>query len=301
MTEGKSPGGGRPRVSVGLPVYNGERFLCDAIDSVLAQDLDGLEVVVCDNASTDRTGEICRDYAARDPRIRYHRSEVNIGGPANFRRAFHLARGEYFKWAAHDDWCDPRFLGCCVEVLDANPEVVLCHTQVTQVDEAGDPLVVNFRPLDVRSPGPEERFRKVIWSPSAVYPIYGVIRTEALRRSHLFRSHSGADRILIAELSLLGQIWQVPEPLFFDSNTVSAREARRPSFFDSSRRDRPPFKHWQVCAGHLAVVMRSTELTSRQKLNLARSVLERYAVKDARLMLADIKQAGRIILARDWS
>ena len=290
-----------PRLSIGLPVYNAERLLPRALDSLLAQQFQDFELIISDNASSDGTRQMCAEYAAKDARIRYVRNDRNVGVFPNFNNVVKLARGEYFKWAAHDDWCDPRFLGCCVEVLDANPGVVLCHTQVTQVDEAGDPLVVNFRPLDVRSPGPEERFRKVIWSPSAVYPIYGVIRTEALRRSHLFRSHSGADRILIAELSLLGQIWQVPEPLFFDSNTVSAREARRPSFFDSSRRDRPPFKHWQVCAGHLAVVMRSTELTSRQKLNLARSVLERYAVKDARLMLADIKQAGRIILARDWS
>ena len=117
-----------PRVSIGLPVYNGERFLARAIDSLLAQDFVDFELVISDNASTDGTGEISRDYAARDPRIRYHRNERNIGAVGNFNRTLDLASGEYFKWAAHDDWCAPQFLGRCVEVLDDDPSTVLCFT-----------------------------------------------------------------------------------------------------------------------------------------------------------------------------
>jgi glycosyltransferase involved in cell wall biosynthesis len=290
-----------PRVSIALPVRNGERLLPRALDSLLAQDFEDFELIICDNASSDGTRELCLDYGAKDRRIRYVRGERNIGVMPNFNRALDFARGEYFKWAAHDDWCDPRFLGRCVEVLDANPAVVLCTTQTTQIDELGNPLVVNFRPLDLRSPDPSERFKKVLWSPPAVYPIYGVSRTSALRRSGLFRSHSGADRIMIAELSLLGQIWQVPEPLFFDQNTVSARHDRRPTFFDAANRNLPPFKHWRVLSGHLEVLARSSELTPRQKLGLARHVIARYGIKDGRMLLADFGQAGRIILAGDWS
>lgn len=292
---------GMPRVSVALPVYNGERLLPRALDSLLAQDFEEFELIICDNASTDGTAELCLAYAAKDPRIRYVRNERNIGVFPNFNKVVELARGEYFKWAAHDDWCDPRFLGRCVEVLDRRPEVAVCVTQATQVDEQGSPLVVNFRPLDLRSSDPAERFKTVLWSPAAVYPIYGVIRTSVLRRSRLFRSHSGADRIIIAELSLLGQIWQVSEPLFFDTNAVSARHDRRPAFFDAANRNRPPFKHWQVLIGHLAVLMRSSELTPGQKLELARHVVARYGIKDGRMLLADVRQAGRIILGGDWS
>lgn len=292
---------GVPRVSVALPVYNGERLLPRALDSLLAQDFEEFELIICDNASTDGTAELCLAYAAKDPRIRYVRNERNIGVFPNFNKVVELARGEYFKWAAHDDWCDPRFLGRCVQILDRRPEVALCVTQATQVDEQGSPLVVNFRPLDLRSSDPAERFRTVLWSPAAVYPIYGVIRTSVLRRSRLFRSHSGADRIIIAELSLLGQIWQVPEPLFFDTNAVSARHDRRPAFFDAANRNRPPFKHWQVLIGHLAVLMRSSELSPGQKLELARHVVARYGIKNGRMLLADVRQAGRIILGGDWS
>ena len=77
--------------------------------------------------------------------------------------------------------------------------MVLCHAKATRVDEAGDTLVVDLDPLDVRSSDPAERFRQVLWSLRAIYPIYGVIRTEALRRTQLFCSHSGSDRILLAE------------------------------------------------------------------------------------------------------
>ena len=98
-----------PRVSLGFPVYNGERYLAAALDSLLGQTFRDLEVVICDNASTDRTAELCAAYAARDARVRYHRNPTNLGAAPNFNRTFELSRGEYFKWAAHDDVCAPTF------------------------------------------------------------------------------------------------------------------------------------------------------------------------------------------------
>ena len=125
--------------------------------------------------------------------------------------------------------------------------MVLCHAKATRVDEANDTLVVDLDPLDVRSSDPAEQFRQVLWSLRAIYPIYGVIR-EALRRTQLFRSHSGSDRILLAELSLLGQLYQIPELLLYERETLSSRSNQRPSFFDTSNKDRPPFKHWRLCS-----------------------------------------------------
>jgi glycosyltransferase involved in cell wall biosynthesis len=292
--------GARPRLTIGLPIYNGEQLLPQAIESLLTQKYDDFEVVISDNASVDGTPELCAAYAAQDPRIRYVRNERNLGSIPNFNKLVGLARGEYFKWAAHDDWCEPEFVGRCVEVLDADPGVVLCHAKAIRVDEAGDTLVVDLDPLDVRSPDPAERFRQVLWSLKAIYPIYGVIRTEALRRTQLFRSHSGSDRILLAELSLLGQLYQIPELLLYERETLSSRSNRKPSFFDAANKDRPPFKHWRLCSGHIGVVLRSGQLTPAQKADLVRSILARFAIRDGRLMLADVKQAGHIVLAGDW-
>ena len=99
-----------PRVSIGLPVYYGEQFLTEALDAILTQTFDDFEVIICDNASTDRTAEISQAYAARDPRISYRRNRVNVGAMRNFNLAFRLSRGAYFKWWAADDLCMPTFL-----------------------------------------------------------------------------------------------------------------------------------------------------------------------------------------------
>src|SRR5262245_20089689 len=99
-----------PRVSVGIPVRNGQRFLADALDSLLAQTFTDFEIIVCDNASTDRTEQICRRYLARDPRVRYHRNARDIGPAANHNVGFQMSRGEYFRWHAHDDMVAPEYL-----------------------------------------------------------------------------------------------------------------------------------------------------------------------------------------------
>ena len=118
-----------PKVSIGLPVYNGEPFLSETIDAILAQTFKDFELIICDNASTDDTERICRRYAARDKRISYYRQHHNIGAAGNFNRVFNLSSGEYFKWAAHDDLIAPEYLARCVEILERDRSVVLCHSR----------------------------------------------------------------------------------------------------------------------------------------------------------------------------
>jgi len=124
-----------PLVSVGLYVYNGERFLEEALDSILNQTFTDFELIISDNASTDRTGEIAEGYAKRDDRIRYYRSEKNMGGGWNMRRVYELATGKYFKWAAADDLLEPDFLRRCVEILESDPGCVVAQASTKQVDE----------------------------------------------------------------------------------------------------------------------------------------------------------------------
>ena len=147
-----------PRVCIGLPVYNGERFLAGAIASILAQTYTDFELIICDNASTDRTGEICRGFARKDARVRYHRQPRNLGATANFNHCFELASGAYFKWAADGDVLEPRFLEACVEALDDDPGAVLSQSLVKVVDEA-DRLVeiYDHSAYGTSSPRPSER------------------------------------------------------------------------------------------------------------------------------------------------
>src|SRR6476646_2411498 len=127
-----------PKVAIGLPVYNGAKYVAEAIESVLAQTYGDLELVISDNASTDATEEICRDYTARDSRVRYARAEQNGGAAWNFNRTFELSRGEYFKWLAHDDAIGPQYLARCLAVLDRDPGVVLCHTRTGIINGQGE-------------------------------------------------------------------------------------------------------------------------------------------------------------------
>ena len=127
-----------PKVSIGMPVYNGDRYLGSAVESLLAQTFGDFSIVIVDNASTDGTEAIGREFAKRDRRVRYHRNPENIGGGPNFNRAFDMANdAPYFKWAAHDDLHAPDFLAECVAVLDRRSDVVLCHCETEHIDENG--------------------------------------------------------------------------------------------------------------------------------------------------------------------
>jgi len=204
----------RPRLSIGLPVFNGELLIRDALDSILGQTFTDFELIISDNGSHDRTEEICRSCAAKDSRIRYLRNDVNKGVVWNFNRVFEIATGEYFKWVTHDDVYRPTFLERCIEYLDQNPDTVMVYTKTTDIDING--LVIEDRHWDLRenSPFPWERFRHLICNEHSCFQIFAVIRSQALRKTQLHGSYYGSDRVLLAELSLLGPFYEVPEDLF---------------------------------------------------------------------------------------
>jgi glycosyltransferase involved in cell wall biosynthesis len=205
-----------PRVSIGLPVYNGAGFLPASLDSVLGQDFDDFELILSDNASSDDTEGICRDYAARERRIRYVRNERNLGAAANYNQCVRLATAPYFKWAAHDDLLAPSYLRRCVETLDSvSPDVVLCYPRTEIIDAQGRVVRPYEDDMDLREPTPHERLRHFIWSWSLCNAQFGVIRTEMLRRTRLIQPYIGSDVTLIGELALLGRFCEIAESLFF--------------------------------------------------------------------------------------
>jgi hypothetical protein len=207
--------GALPRVSIGLPVYNAERYLAECLDGLLAQDHADFELIISDNASTDRTWEICRRYAAADPRIRLYRSPVNRGGHANFAWVVKLARGELFKWVAYDDVCLPSYVSSCVAALDAaGPETILAYPRTILIDEAGRTIGPYADRLDLRDPRPWRRVAGVARHVSLCHAHFGVFRTVALRRTGLIRPYVSSDYTLLAEVARLGRIHEVDRPLF---------------------------------------------------------------------------------------
>jgi Glycosyl transferase family 2 len=203
-----------PKVSIGLAVFNGERYIQEALDSILTQTFTDFEVIIADNASTDRTGEICQDYAAKDSRFHYHRNPTNIGGINNENLTVHLAQGQYFRLAAYDDILAPDLLQECVQVLDSHPEIVLCYSRTVVIDAQGDRGATIDQSL-ATSPDAKQRFYQIASSEHTCEASYALIRAEALRKTELQPNYPESDFGLLCELGLQGQFHQLSTPLFY--------------------------------------------------------------------------------------
>ena len=204
-----------PKVSLGLPVYNGENYLEEAIQTALDQTYTDFELIISDNASTDRTQAICERFAAQDKRIRYYREETNYGAAWNFNRVLELAQGKYFKWIAHDDTIAPQFLEQCVSVLEEDESVVLSYPKVKMIDEKGQ-FIQNYNvKLNSDSAKVHERYKDLLLAWSLCYEIFGVIRTAALIENEGMPDYGHGDGVLLARLGLMGRFQEVPERLFF--------------------------------------------------------------------------------------
>ena len=204
-----------PRISIGVPVYNGERFLKEALESLLAQTYADFEVVISDNASADGTAEICQAYAAMDRRVRYFRNAKNLGANKNFNHVFLLSTAKYFKWASADDVCAPEHLERCIEILDRDSTAVLAHPRTRFVDEDGLQIEMEDAGWDLPSELAYDRLRYVIFAGHWANAQYGLIRVDALSKTRLIPSYPGGDYRLLGELSLLGKFIQIPDYLFF--------------------------------------------------------------------------------------
>lgn len=204
-----------PLVTVGMPVYNCERHLSQAIDSVLAQSLTDFELIVSDNASTDATASIVQRYMQRDSRIRYQRFDENQGAPANWNAVALAARGRYLKWLAGTDEMAPNLLEECVRTLETRPDVVLVFGRTRWMDDQGRSLDVCDRDFAVLGDSPAERFGQQARDLSVNNQFNaGVIRADALRKTRLLDTFPTADLVLMAELALHGNLVLLPQVLF---------------------------------------------------------------------------------------
>lgn len=202
-----------PLLSIGIPVYNGERYLARAVESLLAQSMADFELIIADNASTDGTPALCESFARRDTRVRYVRHPVNIGAPRNWNCLVELARGQYFKWATANDLHAPVMLERCVEAMEADPGIVLCYGRTQLMDENERPIEVFQGDIDVQMPDPSERFAAVCTGMTLNNAMCGVVRTEVLRKTGMDRLYPSGDMALMSELALHGRLKLLPEVL----------------------------------------------------------------------------------------
>lgn len=287
-------------VTVGMPVFNGEPFVAEALASLLAQDHDPLEILVADNASTDATLECCRDLAAGDPRVRILTSDRNRGAAWNYNRLVGEARGPLFKWAAADDVCRPTFVSACVDALDAEgPGAVIAFPRSDLIDEHGRRIrAVDDSALAVASPAPWERVGRLLENRFEWHPVFGVMRTDVARSTDLIGPFVAADIVFLAEMAMRGRFVQVPETLF-----LRRYHARRPlvaslrfedqaAWFDTSGGGGARFPQLNVSAALVRAARRSG-LPAADAARCAAAAARAYVLPHWRHIGGEIKLVAR--------
>ncbi|GAA4514402.1 MULTISPECIES: glycosyltransferase family 2 protein [Nonomuraea] len=284
-------------VSIALPVRNGADRLEGVIGSVLAQDHQNLELVISDNASTDGTEELCRDLAASDPRIVYHRHPENVGLLNNFVHAARVSRGAYVRWIGDDDRLDPPCVSRGLAAFAADERVVLVTTQVAYTGPDGVPRTAAYDGTALSSGDPVTRFAELLRllneSHLLIDPLYGMLRRSVatgIPRRNMLRE----DEVFAAKLALAGPWAHVPEVL-------AHRNWRVERISGVARRLGVPA--WQ---SHLANTLQCRELlswlgraglTEDQRRRARVEVLRMYARRQRRTVTHRGRRVGRKLLS----
>jgi glycosyltransferase involved in cell wall biosynthesis len=303
-----------PLLSIGLFLYNGDRFLEAAIESILNQTFRDFELIISDNCSTDRSGEICRRFAVQDSRIRYYRATRNMGAGWNLRNVYFKAMGKYFKWAAHDDMIQADFLRLCIDALEADDSLVVAHTLTRCIDEDGQFIENKDERLRTSSLDPVVRARDLLLKGHEGYPFSGLIRLDALRKLPPRGSYAHSDRVLLLQLGLLGRFYEVPEHLSICTRhtgqanwTMPERYRVRgfrltqccdtlpaPGWWDPARARKLAFPEWNAAKEFTRSVARSP-LSGGQRLRCY-SAIARWAVHYRRRFARDLLVAADQLL-----
>ncbi|MFW6154481.1 MAG: glycosyltransferase [Planctomycetota bacterium] len=285
-------------MSIGMPVYNGEAYVAEAIESILAQTYRDFELIISDNGSTDATAAICRRYADEGDRIRFHRSEINRGAAWNFNHLPSLAVGEFFKWAAHDDTLAPVYLQRCVDVLDLRRDVVLCYTRVRMIDAGGNVIGDYDVHVGTDAADPARRFRAAM-EDVMCYAIFGLIRLPVLLTTPLLGPYAHGDGVLLARLALRGRLVEIPEYLFH-SRRHPAQSAGRmhnkymyAEWFDPSRAGRILMPNWRINLEYARSPHRAP-LNVSQRLRCYGAV-GRELISDRRRLARDVVMGVRLM------
>lgn len=295
-----------PRVSLGLPVYNGAHYLPSTLDALLAQTFTDFELIVSDNASTDATEEICRSYAARDSRIRYSRNPGNLGASWNFNHVYAVSQAPYFKQVAHDDICEPTFLERCVEILDRDPSVVMVYPRTILIDGEGKELERFVGTLDLQEERPSQRFQHfhhVFGEQSICHPIFGVMRVAPVRGRRILPRFIASDMVFLAELSLHGKIVEYPEFLFklrwhAGASTVANKPfEQRALWFDPALAGSVaiPLTRFRWLWEYVAMVAR-VPMSPYERLRCYQQ-MPRWIYRNRMKLLRDSMHTGRVLVA----
>ena len=253
-----------PKVSLGMPVYNGEKYLGETFDAILAQTFTDFELIISDNASTDATQKICEDYALSDSRIKYIKQAKNLGAAANYNFVFSQATGEYFKWCPHDDILAENFLEECVAVLDKHPRVVGAMPNACFIDGEGQKIKDVRLPIVRKAHSPAKRFTRGLWKAHDWLLFFGLYRRRLVAQTDLHGNYVRSDHVFVSDMFLKGRIFDVPTSLLMfrfhnNSFTVKILKSQKEAlaWMDPKLNTRQNFREIRFCFETAKVVCRS--------------------------------------------
>jgi len=285
-----------PRVTIGMPVYNGDKYLAKAIDSVLNQTFADFELIISDNGSTDSSPDICQYYAKQDNRIRLYLYDVNRGAAWNHNNVIRLAEGEFFKWLACDDMLAPKFLERCLEAFQHFPESSVCFSKSIIIDENGDEVRQHSDGLHLAVPDKVERFRKCLFRKRGkINAVLGLIRRSALGKTSCLGNYNASDEVLMMNLALLGEFQELPEFLMYrrdhPDNSIRANPTAKDItlWFDPSRRPRIVLPKLRLAFEEMRCVV-ACELLWAERLICMKLIIKECWFS-RKIVLRDIKKA----------
>lgn len=288
----------RPLVSIGLPVYNGEQFLRQTLESLLKQTYKNLELIVSDNASTDSTGAICEEYAGSDQRIHYYRNAVNCGGAANMDRVFDLSSGGYFMWASDEDYWAPDYVSSCMEVFVESDKIILAGSWSTFVDAETEEIILTDKGFSTVGLSISDRFKlhkQVIHSGTYIAAMFhGIYKRRPLSAVMPMWNLILSDQLLLARLCFLGEFHVVPKLLMMKrrkKKSVSWKNWHEEIGITSSVRTNYPYSVRDFL--YQKIIFQADNLTLKEKISLSCWSLIKY-----NYMYREIRhQVKRVVLS----
>ncbi|MBN2515987.1 MAG: glycosyltransferase [Deltaproteobacteria bacterium] len=292
----------QPVVSVGLPVYNGGNILSQAIEAILSQEFSNIELIISDNCSSDDTAEICSKYQRMDERVKYCRLDENVGALKNFSNALGLSGAPYFMWISHDDLRERLFISKCLERIESDPLIALVYPKTKVLDANSMVLGIANDHVNTDQDNPVQRFRHLIWEVGMCNMVYGLYRTNIVKKTRTWGKSLFWDNLFLAEVALMGKIVQIDDVLFVrrltnNYNYASLDERYGPLI---SQIDHNLFKdgitlpHCRLTYAHLELVNYS-ELQESEKNILMKDILKCFRTRFGTKMEYEINRAVTLI------
>ena len=300
-----------PRVSVGVPVRNGVQYLQRTLDDLLGQTMEDLEVVVCDNGSTDGTPALLEEISRRDGRVRVHRNAVDLGPAANYDATLRQSRADLFCWSAADDRHDPDFLARTVAALDADRTAAVATVGVRRIGPDDEDLGRVEGEPDLSCSDVAERLRRLVFADQrrhGGHELFGVMRRDVLLRIGAQGPFAHSDRVTLVRLVLHGRFIRVDRDLFFNREHAGRSSLLRPVrayggrgwavsalgsgpmppdvWWDPSRANRVVWPEWRQLQEYQRAVQRAP-LTPDERWR-CRRVLAAFAVHQVPKLTRDV-------------